>query len=492
MIWRHMLSYIPVNLANIVISLGTVVVLTRLFDGAEFGRYALAVATLHFTHNTIFSWVEAGMARYYARAEHTGTMAPHIKTCYAIGALVALGGFVSIMAVLFMLPLEPMMKTIIGFALGSTCLTLIYNLGIEAHRAAHRIDRYSIVHGSQSLVGFGVGIFLIVATPLREAAPFIGIIIAQLIALAFDLPFMAKFMKGGHIDKQRIKLYFAYGMPISLALMLSYMLSQGDLFLIKYFMGDQAVGEYNAGYNLASRSLDVLFFWVGMAVTPIAVTAIEQETLEKTKEILKNYGATILLMTLPAATGIALVSQEAGFILGEAVRAEAIKVMPLIAFAGVMNGLVTYYVQRAFMLSGHTHVMAMIMVAPVLLNIGMNIYLIPVYGLAGAVWSTVAAYALGLLISLVVVRRYFPLPLPIKAFTQCVFACLVMAGIVNAVPDLSHFPDFIALIIKGCIGSSVYALVVFALNAADCRTLVKGVVEKFKSSSPDMAVEGRS
>ena len=69
MIWRQMLGYIPVNVANIIVSFGTIAILTRLFDGAEFGRYALAVASMHFIHMTLFSWVEAAMARFYARAE---------------------------------------------------------------------------------------------------------------------------------------------------------------------------------------------------------------------------------------------------------------------------------------------------------------------------------------------------------------------------------------------------------------------------------------
>jgi len=341
-----MLGYIPVNVANIVVSFGTIAILTRLFDGAEFGRYALAVAAMHFVHTTLFSWIEAAMARYYARAERQGTMASHIKTSYTVAALLGILGLPLVIGATYLSPFDDNMKMVLAFALSSTCLTLIYNIGIEAHRAAHRIGRYSFIHTSQSMIGFCVGILLILMTPLREIAPFIGIVIANIVALAIDLPFMLKRAKGGRVEKSRTKDYFVYGMPVCLALMLAYMLSQGDLFFIKYFMGDAAVGEYNAGYNLANRSLDVLFMWVGMAVTPIAITALEENGLEKTKEILHNYGATLLLITLPAATGVALVAEPAGFILGESVRAEAIKIIPWIAFAGVMNGFISFYAQR--------------------------------------------------------------------------------------------------------------------------------------------------
>ena len=483
-----MLGYIPVNVANIVVSFGTIAILTRLFDGAEFGRYALAVASMHFIHMTLFSWIEAAMARYYARAERRGEMASHIKTSYVVAVLMAIVGLPLLMGLVYISPFDDTMKIVLAFAMSSTCITLVYNIGIEAHKAAHRIGRYSAIHSSQSLIGFCVGILLILMTPLREVAPFIGIMVANVVALAVDLPFMLKRAKGGKVEKSRNKEYLVYGLPVCLSLMLAYMLSQGDLFFIKYFMGDEAVGQYNAGYNLANRSLDVLFMWVGMAVTPIAISAMEHDGLEKTKQVLHDYGSTLLLIVLPAATGVALVAEPAGFILGESVRAEAVKIIPLIAFAGVMNGFISFYAQRGFVLARKTGALALTMVVPVMLNFSLNWTLIPIYGLKGAVWATVASYGLGLVISIVVARRYFPLPLPWKALAKTSFACLVMAGVVYAVKTPDTMPDVIELLLRAGIGASVYGLVAFATNAANCRELIKTLIAKLrKSNTEDIA-----
>ena len=490
MIGRQMLGYVPVNLANIVISFGTIAILTRLFDGAEFGRYALAIASLHFIHMVFFTWIEAAMARFYARAERRGKLATHLKTSYITAVVMAIIGLPLFMGLVYILPVENTMKTILAFALASTCLTLIYNIGIEAHKAAHRIGRFSAIHSSQSLFGFGLGIILILVTPLREVAPFVGIMAASGLAVLVDLPFMLKRMRGGGVDTARVKQYFAYGMPICFALMLSYILSQGDLFFIKYFMDDLAVGQYNAGYNLANRSLDVLFVWIAMAITPIAITTLEQDGLETTKKVLKNYGEILLLVILPAATGIALVAEPAGFILGESVRAEAVKIMPWIAFVGVMNGFIAYYAQRAFMLSRKTGLLAMTMIPPVIINVILNIWLIPIYGLNGAVWSTLIAYGIGLVLSFAVARRSFPLPLPFKAFAQTAFACVVMAGAVLALPNfVDQLPDVLELLVKAGVGAAVYGLVVFALNTANCRTLLKDLRDKIKTRTHTPRVE---
>ena len=109
-----------------------------------------------------------------------------------------------------------------------------------------------------------------------------------------------------------------------------------------------------------------------------------------------------------------------------------------------MNGFITYYAQRAFMLSRKTGTLAATMVLPVLINVGLNIWLIPIHGLMGAVWATLVAYGVGLVLSLVVARRSFPIPLPLKALVQCTFASLVMAGVVLALPARVDAFPFVA------------------------------------------------
>lgn len=487
MMGRSILAYLPVNLANILLSFGNIIILTRLFSGAEFGQYALAMITLQFFHMGLLTWIEAAMERFQARAEREGNVNSHLKTLYIAGGIGAVLSWLLMICLISWLPIAPVMKTVMFFALSSTCIQLIFNLGITAHKASHRIGRYSTIYTTHALLSFLIGIFLILATPLRAEAPFIGIIIAATLTLIIDLPFMLKRMKGGHFQAEKLKTYFTYGMPICFSLFLSYMLNSADMYLITGYLGSEAAGAYNAGYNLANRTLETLFVWVAMAVTPIAITALEKEGQERSRAILKDYGSTLLWITLPAATGIALVAQNAGFILGESVRAQAVTIMPLIAFAAIFNGMITYYAQRAFMLSGKTAMFAWTMVPPVILNIALNILWIPVFGLMGAVYATVAAYSVGLVISLIVGRFYFPLPLPIRSFGEISVACMAMACAIYYLPLSQNLPDPVLLIIKASVGASVYAVISLAINTANCREIVLGVLRKtgrLASASP--------
>lgn len=473
MIGRSMLAYIPVNLANLLASFGTIVILTRLLNSEEFGRYALAVITMQFTHMGLFTWLEAAMARFQARAERENDVKSHLKTIYFYALAMGSAGIALIMATLWALPLSPDMKLLLVVAMTSTTLQIFFNLGMEAHKAAHRIKRYSAAYSTQILMSLTIGILLILLTPLRETAPFFGIIIALFIVLIFDLPFMVKHLKGGTVQPEKAKTYFKYGMPICISLLLAYALNSADMYIIAVMMGEASAGQYNAGYNLANRSLDIIFIWIAMAVTPIAVTLIEKEGVEKSKTIMRDYGASLLWIAMPAATGIALVSKEFGFVLGESVRAEAVSVMPLIAFAGVMNGLISYYAQRAFMLSGRTSMFMWAMVPPVILNIGLNLWLIPLYGLMGAVYATFISYTLGFVLAMVVARRYYPLPVPFRAFLEISLCCFGMAAVVKLINLSSATPDFIALMIKAVIGGIVYMALSIGINAANSRTLIQ-------------------
>lgn len=489
---RQLLGYVPVNIANIAVSFGLIAVLTRILDGAEFGRYALAVTIMHFFHNTLLTWTEASVARFYARAERNGDMASFLKTIYTSALTISAIALPCALVILYFVPLGEELKFVVAIALCSTILSLFFNLGLEAHKAGERIGRYSGVYTSERLLSFVAAVLLVQFTPLREAGAVAAIILSCSFALIIDLPFMLRRMRGGRTEFARTKGHLSYGVPICLSLFLTYSLAQGDVFFIKYFMGDLAVGQYNAGYNLANRAVDVIFIWVAMAVTPVAITVIENEGTEKARAVMRNYGGILLLFALPAATGIALVAEPAGLILGESVRAEAVKIIPWIAFAGVLNGFISYYTQRAFMLSNNTFVLVLTLIPPVILNVVLNLLLIPAYGLAGAIGATLAAYGFGIVISFGVARRYFPLPIPFRALAECAFACAVMAICVQALP-VSHWPDFPHLLAKAVVGAAIYGAIAYFINAANCRTLIAELQIKLKRSDYTQAqIEGAS
>jgi len=453
-------------------------ILTRLLSGAEFGLYALAVITVEFIHLGVFSWVESAMERFWARADRNDKVNNFTKTLFSFCLIYGLIITVTALAILYALPVDNHVKTVLFFALVALSLRNLSSLFLESHLAAERSLRFSAVYTLITMGGFAIGIILILTTPLRESAPFIGILIALSVSMVFEIPFMLRFMKGGHYQSQYMKQAIRYGLPISIALMLTYTLNAADIYFIAYFMGWESAGQYNAGYNLANRSLDVLFVWISMALTPVIIRAVEIETAQDALAIVKSCGAGMLWISMPMATGIALVAQPAGIILGESVREGAVTVMPYIAFAAVMNGMLTYYAQKAFMISERTDMFVLVLIVPVVANLALNILLIPQYGLIGAVFATCFAYGLGLSLAIIIGLRHYPLPLPIKAFLQISIACLLMAIIVHNLPIPDSWLDIAELLVKATIGAVVYFFASWLMNSAGCRQYIKKYTSK--------------
>ncbi len=472
MLWKHLLGYLPVNIAQALAGFGGIFVLTRLMSPQDYGRYGLVLAAMTFFHSIVFTWLEAALARFYARAEADESLNNDLASAYFAFFLLAAASLVLGGLALMLLPIPADYRALAGYALAAVLLRAALNLTMVARKAAREVSRYSLIEFFHISAAFGLGVMLVAATDLRAAGPIIGMAVAAGIALLFDLPLMLARARGGKPSWAQVKVFALYGMPVSLSLVLEYALSSGDRFLIAGYLGAASVGVYTAGYGLANRTLDVIFVWAGMAAAPLTIAALEHDGIDGARAMARKAFGLMALLGFPAATGLALVAQPlAAVMTGPAFRAMAAQIIPWIALAGLMNGIMTYYLHEAFTLSRRTAVMAVIMLFPALLNIALNIVLLPRLGLQGAVMATVIAYFAGLVLSALAGRRYFPLPLPWGAAARTALACAIMAAGVKLVPWPQDWPAFALLAAEAAFGAVLYGAAAFALDLAGCRAI---------------------
>ncbi len=468
MIGRHLLGYLPVQLSQAIVGFGSVAVFTRLMPAETYGLYALALAALSLTHIVTFTWLESAVARFHARAEVRGRLRDHLATTYAVYLGVAIIAAILIASALYVAPLPLPLKNVLAFAALSLVLRAPLQIGLETHRAGGDVARYSALEAGYLMLGFMVGIGLLLTTDLGAASVFAGTAVAAATALVFDLPVMLRRARGGKRQPVRAKTYARYGAAISTSLVFEHLLSVGDRFLIAAFLGSGAVGAYAAGYGLADRLLDILFIWFGAAIWPMTLRAYEREGTEAAQAVAGQAARLMALIAFPAAAGLALVAEPlTGVIVGESVRAGAASILPWIALSGLLNGMMTYYFHEAFTLKRRSGVMAALMAGAALLNLGLNLLLIPAFGLAGAAAATVIAYLIALIVCAQVGRRYFALPLPWGDWIKAATATTIMAAAVYALPETgTHWLD---LGLKAGTGAVTYVIAALVFNIAGCR-----------------------
>ena len=469
MLGRHLLGYLPVQLAQVLVGFGSVAVFTRIMPADEYGRYAIAIAALSLTHIVTFTWLEAAVARFHARAEKRGRLRDHLATAYGLYLVIAgLAGGALVLGV-NILPVDPKLQSALGFAVISLILRALLQIGLETHRAGGDVGRYSALEAGYLMVGFMVGIGVILTTDLGAAGVFVGTAIAALVMLVFDLPVMLRRAAKGRRQPVRAASFARYGAPLSISLIFEHLLSVGDRFLIAALISQGAVGMYAAGYGLADRLLDVIFIWFGAAVWPLTIKAFEKDGAAAARDMAGRAAGLMGLICFPAAAGLALVAGPlTTLIIGESVRAEAASILPWIALSGLMKGMMTYYFHEAFTLTRKTGVMATIMAVSAAFNLGLNLLLIPVFGIAGAAMATVVAYALALLACAVLGRRHFTLPLPWADWIKAGSATAIMAAAVFALPHSGA--AWIDLLLRAGSGGVVYVISAYCLDIAGCRS----------------------
>lgn len=468
MFWRGVWGYLPANIVQGVVGFLTIILFTRLLSAEEFGRCALAFSVMTLTHVALFSWLEAAMARFWAAETPGEGLRAHFATLYA-AAFVIGGGFALVAApVLWLWPMDEAFRWALGAGLAGVPIRCLVKLAQERFRAegqvgkAAGLDMFVAVAGLVAGIGFAV-------MGAGAAAPLLGLLLAPLLALPLVLPGELREARGATWERARLLGYARYGCPIAASLALAVTLASTDRFLLAAFLNEAAVGAYHAAYSLANRTLDVLFIWLGAAGTPALVMALERGGPERLREAAREQAAVFMLIGLPAAAGVALVSRPlAEILIGAELRTAVEAITPWIALSALLSGLQAYYFGQAFTLGRRTGRLLGAMIIPAASNIGLNLLLIPPYGVQGAAWATAASFAIGVIAFVVLGRRVLVLPFPWEALVRCGLATATMAAVVWMLPPLGGLTE---LILDASIGATVYAAVALTLNAAGARDL---------------------
>ncbi len=466
MFWRGVVGYLPVNVVQAVAGFGAIVVFTRMLTPSQYGDYALAFSVTGVVYSCLFVWIEAAMARFYAAEDAVGRLSLY-ATLYRAFAAMAVALPLVAGCLLLLLPIGSALKLAMGAGLVSITARSLLKMAQERRRAAGEVRGYAVFDMAQTGGGFALGAVFAVLH-LGGASPLLGAGVASAACLVFALPSELGPARKGRLEIARLRRYAAYGLPISLSLLMGLALATTDRFVLAAYMNEATVGAYHAGYSLSNRTLDVMFMWLGMAGGPACIAALErggQAALERTA---REQAAFMVLISFPAAAGLALVAHPlADLMVGPALRQNAARVTPWIALSGLFYGLTAHYLNTAFTLGRRTFRQLVAIGVPALANLGLTLVLIPRYGLDGAMWATTASYGLGAVMSVLLQRGGVSLPIPWTAVGRCGAATGIMALAVSRLPSGGGIGELAA---KSLVGALVYGAAALSLDAGHARS----------------------
>ena len=468
---RHLTGYAPVKLVSALASFGGVYLFTRLLGPDDYGRYALILSIMAIIHTLTLTWVEAANYRFAAIARAEGRLADHHAVVLVLMRRSILTALVLVALIWWAMRDVPGYGPALAWLGVLLPLQTCVQMALEAHRAGQRITRYVTSACAKLVVGLGLGAGFAYAFDWGAAAPLVGLAVASGLIAMRESWFLYDASRGGHMEPTMPRAWAAYGVPIAAALVLDLMLSSADRFMIAAWLGEAAVGAYAAGYGVADKTVLLLCAWSALAASPLLMEAYESGGPDAARQASRGFINALILVALPAATGLALVAKPLSeAMIGPALREEAAEIIPWIAFAGLLNGLMIHYASEAFQLARRTALRAGLVAIPAVLNIGLNAWLIPWLGLMGAVYATLVSYGLGVLILGLVGRRLVPLHWPIVTFAKSALASATMVPAVMIVPDMGSWTQ---LFTEAAAGGLAFAAAALALDAGGVRRLLQ-------------------
>lgn len=452
------LRYAPSVLVPAMVSVASVVILTRLLDTDDYGAYSVAVAAVTILNVVLGGWIQQSVLRYLP--EVTSEKAAADVVVHTIGltavtcALVLAGLLVGRLFVFgetarLWFPTGALLVVEMSFTvLGGVLQAQLRSQRLTVFRVAGAIIRTATGLGFILWIDRDVHWLLWGATLGR------GVVTSVLV---FTLLRENQGWLSPRFDRDVLRRFAAYGIPMVGWSLGAQVLGLSDRFIIEAFHGSTQVGIYSANYNLVTMGFGLLSVPLVMAAHPLIVATWNRGDGTDITAVVSSFTRLYLVVVVPLLVILAVCANDlAALLLGAEFRDDT-GIIPVLVAATLVWQL-SLYGHKGLELTERTLLMFCLVAVTALVNILLNVALVPTYGYPAAAYTTLASNFVYPALVYWVSRRYVPWRIPWGAVAVTIVAGLVAGVAARAVREmLVSWPAVIAIVAVTVTTLAVYA-----------------------------------
>ncbi len=408
----------------------------------EYGAWALFEVVILLLNMLILAGLDVGLMREYwfleedkQRARLTGTILIAVTIWGAV--IVGVGSLLLTTQLKLFLPDTPYDWV---WVLAIAWLEAVFALLLTLFRIQEKAGVF---------VALSIGrmaLFLVLAVGLVQAGygltgALAGRFVAGVLSVCVAGLLSARFISL-RFDQMALRKAVRYGLPLLPANIASYILFASDRFVLERFSTLAQVAIYSFAYKIATM-VDIL------VTRPFATDWAPRRFKIATATNASRRYAQILLLYLFVAVGFALlviaVTPLIYTWLAPAVYQTGMDVVPVILLAYVVYGL-SYPLNVGIMLKDRTKHLPVIGWLAAGVCLALNFAWIPPYGMNGAAWATVVAYAVWTGGITWLSLRLYPVPYSIRQIGWIVLAAIVGYGGLWVINDTALVRNSIVLL----------------------------------------------
>lgn len=280
------------------------------------------------------------------------------------------------------------------FALGLLPIALVDWL-LLILRFAHKATIYAKIAIVQKVVVLAAVLpaMYMVEQELRIMVYFIVVVVSSVTALFYALSLMSKvglrpfswhFRHSGMLRE-----LLSYGVCLVPGGILYSLISVADKLLVGVLVGVKEVAILALAITL-SAPIAMLNKWVSLVLNPLITDWIRELDQDEYSLNLNQVLTCLVVIFLPAVVFMTIWAKPVVVLLYTEDYYESARLIPVISLAGVLAALTFVAISTVFISQKKTITLKVNIIA-LLANVGLSLYLIPLYGPVGAAWGTVLA-----------------------------------------------------------------------------------------------------
>lgn len=362
-------------------------VVTRLMGPVEFGRTALSNAVMQTLFVVAGLGLQTAIQRHHARADGA------VEARKILSAAIAVAAVVTVVVDLT----GPLWSPLIGLPSYSGAIRLavvwagvsaVTNSALALLRSQDRLLPFVVVNLFQSLVAEVLSLLLVGLVSPTAKEFILGQLLAQVAATVVALALVVPHRLGSR-DVALVREALAYAIPLVPAVLGSLILASADRLVIGHDLGQAEVARYQIAYNVGALPM-LLLSLLDSAWMPRFFALADRDTRG---EVLAASRDFLYRLLVPVVVGLSIgapvvlrVWAPASYHPEKLLLVTSVVIVTVIPYTAGIASI------RTLLLAGRTRVIAGATVVAAVLNIVLNLLLVPRFHLVASAASTLAAF----------------------------------------------------------------------------------------------------
>lgn len=483
---HHLRNYASAGVLSAVVGLVSFPLMTRNLSVADYGIVGLltssitlfiAIGKLGVQHSVIRFFAQVKNGNIGFNTDELNSTVNMVFIALAIGAvsLFLLVGFQ-------LLPNVLQYEDISSLFLLAAPILFVRMLGsgiMNFLRAQQRSAEVAIAQSLARFLNLLLLIAVVLSTVLNPYSVLVCLFFAELAGVCFAAYqyrkhfFFARTDVSGNLARQMLM----FGMPLMVLESLSLVLRLSDRYLIESMLGVDALGQYSASYNLTAYLDIIVLAAMLQALRPAYMQIWESKGAEETKKFLSQGFRIYMVIGIPFVVMFSVTSPYILSFLAGPKYALGTVIIPFVAFSFWLEGAM-YLLAAGLYIFKNTKVLMFTSLTATVLNLGLNFYFIPHFGIMGAAGVTVFCYAVFL--TIVTIYAFRDVSFTIEWRTPAII-CIVSALVYVVLMQVNFAGDVQNFFFKGLSGTTVLLLTIWVL-VPEVRTWLLSTASRWKRS----------